>query len=137
MKSDIEVLDGAIALVEKDGGWCQGAFCVDKDGDPISFPDMATAAQPASFCLEGAIGWASGYMQAAAAVEWSRRYRNDDYPLLRKQFERLNDLVATPLPGTTSIQSPGRRPAYFNDLPTTTQEDAILALKVARAALEE
>jgi hypothetical protein len=74
MKTDIEVIDGAIKLIEADGGWCQGVSCKDAAGHHL-LPSsrFATrwgwddpegrlhAGQPITFCLEGAIVYAAGW----------------------------------------------------------------------------
>ncbi len=35
MKTDLEVIDGAIELVEADGGWCQGDWCRNANGETV------------------------------------------------------------------------------------------------------
>ena len=136
MKTDIEVLDGAIALIEKDGAWCQGAFCRDANGYEVLFPMLvkweepvpALSAKPESFCLEGAIGFANGWFltqpNAPAAAK------------LAGQWGRLLDLLRWHgLPEDRDLTK-GWDIAAYNDLETTSQEDAILALKRTRSFLE-
>lgn len=118
MKSDIEVIDVAIALIEKDGGWCKGSFCKDKNGDSVGFyTDKAVGA--VSFCLEGAIRYSAG--AHIIPGRWEQANRLD---VLARQlvFGRENDKVSLTI---------------YNDGPLTTQEDAILVLKRVRSHLEE
>lgn len=119
MKSDIEVIDGAIALVEKDGGWCQGTFCRDKNGEAIGLYGN-TIQDAVSFCLEGAIRYSAGlhlglgsWLQAHPLEVLARQeaFGHDDNGL--------------------------RLLSRYNDDDHTTQEDAILVLKRVRSRLEE
>jgi hypothetical protein len=150
LKTDIEVLDDAIELIEAEDGWCQGATCKDAAGHHL-FPctQFATswgwadaeglrAGQPVTFCLEGAIRMAAGWpvkwvfgtpvvqakQQAAHAAE------------LNQQATRLEGLAyRLALADMTGIPATWGGLHDINDDDYTTQEEAILVLKRARAAL--
>jgi hypothetical protein len=117
--SDIEVIDGAIELVSRDGGWCQGAFCKDTHGRQVTFMGSKQA-EGISFCLEGAIGHVSGYRHTHTFEQ-------------TEQYHRLLDAIDQQV----FHEGEAYGVACFNDLPTTTQEDAVLALKKTRSYLEE
>ncbi len=124
MKTDIEVIDEAIALVEKDGGWCQGAFFYDKNGWPT---DGRSGKPPASFCVEGAIAYACGVLITYGVNTPVGRAAH-------AQSDRLRRLVAK-----QGVPEPAKFhgfPRDFNDAATTTQEDVVLALKKTRNWLE-
>lgn len=110
MKPDIEVLDEALALVEGDGRWCKGAYCRQEG----LFE---------SFCLEGALAYANGYLFENTAA----------LPELAMQWYRLKHLV---LQASGADESLIGSLCAWNDREDTSQEDAILALKVARGNLE-
>ena len=76
LKTDIEVVDDAIELIEADDGWCQGATCKDAAGRHLlpssrvatrwgwADPDDPEVFMPGSRCtfrLEGAILYAAGW----------------------------------------------------------------------------
>ena len=134
MKSDIEVIDDAIALVERDGGWCQDAYCRTPDGRSWSVMDTLQLHAPTSFCLEGAIAYVNGYMTLPRdSNNWARVILP-----LGKQLRRLNILIAIRgIPEDHSTYGHAIEPREFNDDKTTTQEDAILALKRTRNYLEQ
>jgi len=117
MKTDLEVIDGAIDLVSKDGGWCQGTMCRDSAGLP-----GPEAEQPVSFCLEGAVRYSATSNESV----WIYNRGNQ---ALWDQVERVNEVIATAC-GWDFVRR-------FNDSKSTTQEDAILALKTARTILED
>lgn len=112
MKPDIEVLDEALALVEGDGRWCKGAYCRQEG----LFE---------SFCLEGALAYANGYLfereSSGSSVELAMQWYRLKYLVL--QASGADELLNGSLCG-------------WNDREDTSQEDAILALKVARGNLE-
>lgn len=56
MKTDAEVLDGAIAILEQEGHWCQQEFYqTDEAGTVLSY------------CAEGALLEAAGFWEVATA----------------------------------------------------------------------
>jgi hypothetical protein len=152
VKTDMEVLDDAIELIEADDGWCQGVSCKDAAGHHLfpctqfatrwgwSDPEGLHAGQPVTFCLEGAIRQAAGWppfwtwgtpvvqarQQAAHAAEVKQQVT-----LLEMLTYRLalQDMIGVP--------STWGGLHDFNDDQYTTQEEAVLALKRARAHIEE
>ena len=90
MKTDREVIEGALALIEADGGWTQGTYCRDADGtevhpavdSPGDWVRVRTehvgaggyrvrtepGATLCSFCLEGALRAAAGYWQGSTCA---------------------------------------------------------------------
>jgi hypothetical protein len=144
MKTDREVIEGALALIEVDGGWSQGTYWRDSDGCQLmpavdasgewvrlrtehvgaggfrTHTDAAT--QPCSFCVQGALRMAAGcwgFGQPDAAHE---------------QIDRLEQLLletanSSAMPGWPSLPA-------FNDDSRTTQADVVLLLKRAAAHLE-
>lgn len=153
MKPDIDVLDGALELIEADGGWCKGASAKDAAGHyllPAS--RVATrwgwtdaegrlhAGQPKTWCLSGAIVYAAGWpldwmwgmpveqakQQVAHVVE------------VKQQVVRLTSLAyRLALQDMTGIPAAWGGLHDFNDDEHTTREEAVLVLKRARAHVEE
>jgi hypothetical protein len=125
MKTDIEVLDGAIELVEADGGWCQG----------ISFKDAA------AYCLEGAIrqaaGWPVKWIWGQSVVQARRQAAHTAE--VNQQVARLEKLVYRL--ALVFQYNTGGPPAMWtslhelNDDDYTTQDEAVLVLKRAHAHL--
>lgn len=143
LKSDLEVLEDALILIETGCGWSQGAYCRDAGGyevqPVIGTPDewvrvstdyvgaggyrarTAPTAKPCSFCLEGAVRTAAGY--------WSF---NQAHPV-HEQVHRLEGLLlrlatSAAIPWWPSLHA-------FNDDPRTTKCDVALLLKHAIAHL--
>jgi hypothetical protein len=144
MKTDREVIEGALALIEADAGWTQGTYCRDADGaevhpavdSPGEWVRVHTehvgaggyrvrtdpGAIPCSFCLQGALRAAADYWhggQPHAAHE---------------QVDRLECLLlqlvnSAAAPGWPSLNA-------YNDDAHTTQADAVLMLKFAAAHLD-
>lgn len=144
MKTDREVIENALALIEADGGWTQGTYCRDADGAEVHpavdspgdwvrvRPEHVGAggyrvrtepgATPCSFCLEGALRAAAGYWhggQLHAAEE--QVYR------LECLLLRLANSAAAP--NWPSVHA-------YNDDVHTTKADAVLMLKRAGAHLD-
>lgn len=117
MKTDLEVLEGALELISEDGGWTQGEFCRDAKGNGVTQLEMGGA----SYCLEGAIRYAAGH--------WM-----DTTLAIGQQVNRLENLVRRAVPvnafGCQSL-------AKINDHLLTSQEEAILCLKTALAELPD
>ncbi len=144
MKTDLQVIEGALALIEADGGWTQRAYCRDANGgevqpavgssgewlrvrtDPVGEGGYRARTEPGatpySFCLEGALRAAAGYWhvgQASAAHE---------------QIDRLENLLlrlanSASAPGWPSVRA-------YNDDVHTTKSDVALTLKRAAVQLE-
>ncbi|WP_006245906.1 DUF6197 family protein [Mycolicibacterium tusciae] len=144
MNSDREIIEGALALIEIENGWTQGAYWRDADGyqvlpaadSPSGWVRLRTehvgaggyrtraeaGTKPCSFCLQGAL--------RASADGW----RFGQPGVAHEQVDRLESLV---LQFANSAAAPGwaSLPA-FNDDARTTQADAVLALKRAAAHFE-
>jgi hypothetical protein len=152
LKTDIEVLDDAIKLIEADDGWCQGGSCKDAAGHHL-FPSsqFATrwgwadaeglhAGQPVTFCLEGAIrqaaGWPVKWVSGTPPVQ--ARQQAAHAAEVNQQAARLESLAyRLALQDMTGIPSTWGGLHDFNDDDYTTQEEAVLVLKRARAHIEE
>jgi len=145
MKTDREIIEGALALIGIDNGWTQGTYCrdaygyevlpaVDAPGEWVRFraehvgaggyrAHTDTGAKPCSFCPQGALRAAAGcwrFGQPNAAQE--------------QQIERLEGLLlelanCAAMPGWPSLPA-------FNDDARTTQADVVLVFKRAAAHLE-
>lgn len=152
MKTDAQVLDDALKLVESDEKWTKGTFCRNAEGTAVGFYHTSdedevlgrwrpviddvvpgTDYTPVSFCLEGAIRHAAGM----------NTLEMGDKVAVVRQVARLEFLVAKV--GLRMLQErkpnlPFRPSAavlhLFNDVQETSYDDAILALKTARAELE-
>jgi len=144
MKTDREVIEGALALVEADGGWTQGTYCRDADGTEIHAAADSpsgwvrvrtehvgqggfrvrteTGATPCSFCLEGALRAAAGYWHGVAPHA------------AHEQVYRLECLLLQLASSAAARDWPSV--GAYNDDAHTTQADAVLMLKRAAAALE-
>ncbi|MCV7023733.1 hypothetical protein H7I77_10280 [Mycolicibacterium novocastrense] len=144
LKSDREVIEDALTLLEMDNGWTQGSYCRDRDGREVR-PDAdapggwvavrtehvggggfvvhtQSGVRPCSFCLGGALRVAAGYWHGAQPFAVS------------EQVERLECLIlqlanSVTAPGWLTLQS-------FNDDSHTTKADAVLMLKLAAAHLD-
>ena len=166
LRPDLDVLDGAIELVSRDGGWCKGTYCQDADGnsvipgaysahdDWVSWqyrpgPDgepsmqMLPAAEPVSFCLEGAIRYSAvNFSPVAYEMGFFSRAcgcgcGDDRNAPLLEQAARLEYLVlsiAAPVRDNRELIDHGLLITLheYNDRDSTGQEDALLALKQAR-----
>lgn len=149
MKTDIEVLDQALSLVEKDEGWTKGTFCRNAEGHSVSYTtafgwviqpiqplDNEGSAPPVSFCLEGAIRYAAGMMDPLDTR------KADDLAkalYISQQCDRLERLVLRMALDVDSDARPWSSSGLnsWNDRNTTTHEDAVLALKLAREEMDE
>lgn len=141
MKSDREVIEDALALIEVEDGWTQGTYCRDADGaevhPAVDSPGewvrvrtehvgeggyvvrTETGATPCKFCLGGALRAAASYWQAVRPHA------------VQAQVDRLESLLlrlANPVApsGWSSLHA-------YNDDPHTTGADAVLLLKRAAA----
>jgi hypothetical protein len=144
MKTDRDVIEGALALIEVDNGWTQGTYCRDADGgevhpaadSPGEWVRVRTehvggggyvvrtefGATPCSFCLGGALRAAANYWHAALPHA------------AQKQVDRLEGLLlllanSVDAPGWPNLQA-------YNDDAHTTKADAVLTLKRAAAHLD-
>lgn len=120
MKTNTEIIDGAIDLISRDGGWCQGAYCRDDRGRAATYldPDMTS-----SFCIEGAIiQSASNWWYIPRGMLTEDDHTNYTYG--ESLADRIGFLLASDPHNTL--------PRYTNDDDSTSQEDAILYLKRAR-----
>ncbi len=144
MQTDREVIEGALALIEADGGWTQGTYCRDADGTEVHpAVDLPGAwvrvrteyvgaggyrvrtqpgTTPCSFCLEGALRVAAGYWHG------ERPYTVDElvYRLECLLLRLANSAAASAWPSLHA----------YNDDPHTTKADVVLMLKRAAAHLE-
>ncbi|VEG38826.1 Uncharacterised protein [Mycolicibacterium flavescens] len=144
MKTDREVIEDALALIEVEGGWTQGTYCRDAEGCEVhptpAVPDgwvrkraehvggggyvvrTEPGARPCSFCLGGALRVAAGYWQSAMPHA------------AQAQIDRLERLLlqianAVDVPGWLSLQA-------YNDDAHTTKTDAVLTLKRAATSVD-
>jgi hypothetical protein len=141
IKTDREVIEDALALIEADGGWTQGTYCRDADGtevhpavdSPGDWVRVRTqhiggggyqvrtepGAVPCSFCLVGALRTAADYWQAGQPYA------------AHEQVDRLECLLLR----LANFAAASRWPSVnaYNDDPHTTKADAVLILKRAAA----
>ncbi|KUI11598.1 hypothetical protein AU193_19600 [Mycobacterium sp. GA-1285] len=145
MKTDLEVIEDALALIELEDGWTQGTYCRDTEGNQVS-PVPASpgewvrvrtehvgaggyvarteaGATPCKFCLQGALRVASGYWQHGAQAD-----------AVREQVQRLEQLLLE-LANSVAAQVWPSVSAY-NDDARTTRTDVVLTLKRAAAHLD-
>ncbi|MFZ0834328.1 MAG: hypothetical protein WAM92_14855 [Mycobacterium sp.] len=144
MKTDREVIEDALALIEAEDGWTQGTYCRDGDGAEVHPSDDSPGgwvrvrtehvgaggyrvrtqpgATPCSFCLEGALRTAGGYWHGGQPQEAQEQVDRLEYLLLRL----ANSAVALDWPSLHA----------YNDDAHTTKADAVLILKRAAAHLE-
>jgi hypothetical protein len=144
MKTDREVIEGALALIQADGGWTQGTYCRDADGtqvhpvvdSPGDWVRVRTehvgaggyrmrtepGGTPFSFCLEGALRVAAGYWQGEPPHAAHEQVSRLEYRLLR--LANSADAPACP-----SVRT-------YNDDAHTTKADVVLMLKRAAADLD-
>lgn len=131
MKTDREVLEGALELVSRDEGWSKGAYCQYKDNKEIKIHKVhETPLDTMSFCLEGAIRYAAGWFNPEVENRFPRMVmsRMERY----RQVQRLEMLVLqiASRDGLTDRASHHNlRLCNFNDDERTSQSDAVLALK--------
>lgn len=142
-KTDREVIEGALALIELDNGWSQGSYCRDADGSEVRPADAfgewlrvrtehvgaggyvvrtESGATPCSFCLGGALRAVVGYWDVAQSYAAQEQVDRLECLLLR-----LANSVA--MSGWQSLQA-------YNDDIHTTKADAVLLLKRAAAHLD-
>lgn len=144
MRTDREVIEGALALVETEAGWTQGTYCRDAGGAEVRpaadaldgwvrvrtehvggggyVVQTQAGATPCSFCLGGALRTAGDYWHAA------------NPHAAQAQVDRLERLL---LQMANSVDTPGWPTlAAYNDDPHTTRADAVLTLKRAAAHLD-
>lgn len=143
-RKDLQVIQQALALIEVEDGWTQGAYCRDANGREVHpavdapgewvrlrtqhvgaggyVTRTESGATPCSYCLGGALRVAAGYWkgeQPYAALD---------------QVDRLESLILR-LANTSAAGGWLNLQAY-NDDPHTTKADAVLVLKRATAHLE-
>ncbi|OBI85038.1 hypothetical protein A5663_00980 [Mycobacterium sp. E740] len=143
-KTDREVIEDALALIEPDDGWTQGTYCRDAEGaqvnpvvgSPGEWVRVRTehvgtggyvmrtqaGATPCKFCLEGALRTSAGY--------WEVMHPN----AVHAQVDRLERLVLW-LANSVTAQ-PWASLREYNDDAHTTKADAVLVLKRAAAHIE-
>lgn len=144
MNTDREVLEGALALIEADGGWTQGAYYRDVDGtqvhpavdSPGNWVRIRTehvgaggyvvhtesVAAPCSFCLGGALRTAAGYWHSGQPYA------------AQQQVDRLELLLVRVANSADAMDWPDLD--AFNDDVHTTAADAALMLKRAASACD-
>ena len=143
MKTDREVIENALALIEADGGWTQGTYCRDADGtevhpavdSPGDWVRVRTehvgaggyrartepGATPCSFCLGGALRTAAGY------------WHGEQPHAAQEQVDRLEWLLLRLANFAAAMDWPDLN--AYNDDVHTTAADAVLMLKRAVAHL--
>ncbi len=144
MKTDREVIEGALTLVEPDAGWTQGTYCRDANGievhpavtSPGEWVRVRTehvggggyrartepGATPCRFCLQGALRVAADYWHSGQP-----RAAHEQVDRLECLLLRLANSASAP--GWSSLQA-------YNDDRHTTQADVVLLLKLAAAHLD-
>lgn len=128
MKTDREVLEGALELVSRYEGWSKGAYCQYKDGRQVSIQVVQeTPVDTLSFCLEGAIRYAAGWFDHLEEESSYRAIPNRIIATVR-QVNRLEMLVIQ-TGFREGLTGPFLRLCTFNDNDRTSQSDAVLALK--------
>lgn len=142
MNTDREVIEGALALIEADGGWTQGTYYRDADGtqvhpavdSPGNWVRVRTehvgaggyrtrvepVAAPCSFCLGGALRTAAGYWHSGQPYA------------AQQQVDRLELLLVRLANSADAMNWPDLD--AFNDDVHTTADDAVLLLKHAAAS---
>ncbi|MCV7241145.1 hypothetical protein H7J70_23940 [Mycolicibacterium celeriflavum] len=143
-KTDREVIEDALALIEPHDGWTQGTYCRDADGAQVN-PVLGSpgewvrvrtehigtggyrvrteaGAAPCKFCLEGSLRTAAGY--------WQAMHPN----AVHEQVDRLERLVLRLANSVAAQAWPSLR--AYNDDAHTTKADAVLVLKRAAAHLD-
>lgn len=144
MNTDREVIEGALALIEADGGWTQGAYYRDADGTQVhpavdspgnwvrvhtehvgaggyrTRTEPVTA--PCSFCLGGALRTAAGYWHSGQPYA------------AQQQVDRLESMLVRLANSADATNWPDLN--AFNDDVHTTAADAALLLKHAAAHLD-
>lgn len=121
MKTDAEVLAGAIEILEKEGVWCKGAYYM-TDG---------LSTKRVFFCAEGAIREVAGYWELVSDVPTDEEDLALNLVALQcKKLERLvlqqADWQPTPMGCLNG----------FNDDEHTTVADVLLAMKKALNEVE-
>lgn len=144
INTDREVIEGALALIEADGGWTQGTYCRDADGtevhpavdSPGDWLRVRTehvgaggyrvrtegGATPCSFCLRGALRTVAGY------------WHGEQPYAAQEQVDRLEWLLLRLANSATAMDWPDLD--AYNDAVHTTAADAVLMLKRAAAHLD-
>lgn len=92
-----EVLEEALAIIERPGGWTQKAFCRSKSGGiPLTRDDVRFRNIPAnSYCLLGAVSVAAPDHQIAESCEKLLDARARD--IYGGDIDEVNDGVNSPL----------------------------------------
>jgi hypothetical protein len=144
MKTDREVIEGALAILEGRGRWTQGTYSRDVDGaqvrpvvgSPGEWVRIRTehvgaggyvvhtesGAAPCSFCLGGALREAAGY--------WHARRPH----AAQQQVDRLERLLLRLANSVSAERWPNLQ--VYNDDSHTRKADAVLLLKRAAASLD-
>jgi hypothetical protein len=144
MNTDRDVIEGALALIEADGGWTQGTYCRDAEDNEVHpsvdspgnwvrvrtehvgaggyrvYTEPVTA--PSSFCLGGALRTAAGYWHSGQPYA------------AQMQVDRLELLLVRLANSADAMDWPDLD--AFNDDVHTTAADAVLTLKRAAVHLD-
>jgi hypothetical protein len=130
MKTDREVIEDALALIEANGGWTQGTYCRDADGTEVRTEHVGAGgyrvrtepgATPCSFCLLGALRTAADYWHGGQPHAAHEQVYRLECLLLR--------LANSAAPAWPSVNA-------YNDDAHTTKADAVLMLKRAATHLD-
>lgn len=122
MKTDAEVLSGAIEILEKEGMWCQNAY----------YRTDGLSTKRVSFCAEGAIREVAGYWELVSDVPIDEEDLALNLVALQcKKLERLVLRQADWQPAPTGCLN------GFNDDRNTTVADVLLAMKKALNEVED
>ncbi len=137
MKTDREVLLEAADILAADNGWCQHKFS--------KFTDETDKTSPVSYCAEGALMKAIGYVEDVRNLQYDHwlppRYdieflmpAIEDRVKISKQYERLREQLGQQLiplmrEDEDSYETNGMWPRSYNDAEYASKEEIILAMK--------
>lgn len=125
-----EVLDRAVELVE--GGWLQGNFAKDQDGNLVR-PNSAYAC---SFCAQGALARASEELGGVTCGPISSKYSSPMASLTANVYRKSKMVLAEILnyesEYSLNLGDPDAIIQSWNDNAGTTKQDVIRVLKKTR-----
>lgn len=132
MKTDAEVLSGAIEILEQEGMWCKEAY----------YLTNGYGMEKVAFCAEGAIREAAGYWlyvkgalspkdpTMITGIACYDMFVNQSIHDISEQCHRLDDLVVQ------NVDEDYPSLNWFNDNSRTTVSDVLLAMKKALNEVE-
>lgn len=125
-----EVLERAVELVE--GGWLQGNFARDKDGNVVH----SYSGDACSFCAQGALVRASGELGGDNCGPISSKYPSPVASLTANVYRKSKMVLAEILnyenEYSLNLGDPDAIIQSWNDNPNTTKQDVIRVLRKTR-----